>query len=63
MRNFAGTDFVRDATPYYMLMLDRVRKLAEEFDILHFHIAQFHFPLFAHGRLHGDNSSRPAGPS
>ena len=39
---------VRDATPYYMLMLDRVRKLAEEFDILHFHIDQYHFPLFAH---------------
>src|SRR5437588_2092800 len=38
---------IRDATPYYMLMLDRVRKLAEEFDILHFHIDQFHFPLFA----------------
>jgi glycosyltransferase involved in cell wall biosynthesis len=29
-----------------MLMLDRVRVLAEEFDILHFHIDQFHFPLF-----------------
>src|ERR1700724_2724776 len=26
---------------------DRVRKLAKEFDILHFHIDQFHFPLFA----------------
>jgi glycosyltransferase involved in cell wall biosynthesis len=38
---------VRDPIPYYMLMLDRVRKLAEEFDILHFHIDQFHFPLFA----------------
>ena len=37
---------VRDPIPYYMLMLDRVRKLAEEFDILHFHIDQFHFPLF-----------------
>jgi glycosyltransferase involved in cell wall biosynthesis len=37
---------VRDTIPYYMLMLDRVRKLAEEFDILHFHIEQFHFPLF-----------------
>src|ERR1700737_181289 len=45
-----------------MLMLDRVRKLAKEFDILHFHIDQFHFPLFAqmadrtvttlHGRQH-----------
>jgi len=29
-----------------MLMLDRVRELADEFDILHFHIDQFHFPLF-----------------
>jgi glycosyltransferase involved in cell wall biosynthesis len=37
---------VRDPIPYYMLMLDRVRALADEFDILHFHIAQFHFPLF-----------------
>jgi glycosyltransferase involved in cell wall biosynthesis len=37
---------VRDPIPYYMLMLDRVRKLAEEFEILHFHIDQFHFPLF-----------------
>jgi hypothetical protein len=37
---------IRDPTPYYMLMLDRVRELAEEFDILHFHIDQFHFPLF-----------------
>jgi glycosyltransferase involved in cell wall biosynthesis len=37
---------VRDTIPYYMLMLDRVRELAEEFDILHFHIEQFHFPLF-----------------
>ncbi len=37
---------VRDPIPYYMLMLDRVRRLAEEFEILHFHIDQFHFPLF-----------------
>jgi glycosyltransferase involved in cell wall biosynthesis len=51
---------VRDTIPYYMLMLDRVRQHADEFDILHFHIDQFHFPLFrpiagrtvttAHGR-------------
>jgi glycosyltransferase involved in cell wall biosynthesis len=39
---------VRDPIPYYMLMLDRVRELAEDFDILHFHIDQFHFPLFRH---------------
>jgi hypothetical protein len=27
-------------------MLDRVRDAAEHFDIVHFHIDQFHFPLF-----------------
>jgi glycosyltransferase involved in cell wall biosynthesis len=37
---------VRDPIPYYMLMLDRVNQLAEDFDVLHFHIDQFHFPLF-----------------
>ena len=37
---------VRDPIPYYMLMLDRVRESMEDFDILHFHIDQFHFPLF-----------------
>jgi glycosyltransferase involved in cell wall biosynthesis len=37
---------VRDTTPYYMLMLDRVRQRADDFDILHFHIDQFQFPLF-----------------
>jgi glycosyltransferase involved in cell wall biosynthesis len=37
---------VRDPIPYYMLMLDRVRQCASDFDILHFHIDQFHFPLF-----------------
>ena len=38
---------VHDPIPYYMLMLDRVRRRADEFDILHFHIDQLHFPLFA----------------
>jgi glycosyltransferase involved in cell wall biosynthesis len=37
---------VKDIFPYYMLMLDKVRRLASQFDILHFHIDQFHFPLF-----------------
>jgi glycosyltransferase involved in cell wall biosynthesis len=37
---------VRDIIPYYMLMLDRVRQHAAEFDVLHFHIDQLHFPLF-----------------
>ena len=37
---------VRHSIPYYMLMLDRVRQQAAEFDILHFHIDFFPFPLF-----------------
>ncbi|MDX2158441.1 MAG: glycosyltransferase family 4 protein [Hyphomicrobiaceae bacterium] len=37
---------VRDALPYYMLMIDKVRRLAPEFDIIHFHIEQLHFPAF-----------------
>lgn len=38
---------VRDTIPYYMLMLDKVRRMASEFDILHFHIDQFQFPIFS----------------
>jgi len=37
---------VKDPIPYYMLMLDSVRRRANEFDILHFHIDHLHFPLF-----------------
>src|SRR5215204_67178 len=37
---------VKAPIPYYMLMLDRVRRRADEFDFLHFHIDQLHFPLF-----------------
>jgi glycosyltransferase involved in cell wall biosynthesis len=37
---------VRDPIPYYMLMLDKVRKMASQFDVFHFHIDQFHFPIF-----------------
>ena len=37
---------VRDIIPYFMLMIDKVRERAEEFDVLHFHIDLFHFPLF-----------------
>jgi glycosyltransferase involved in cell wall biosynthesis len=52
---------MQDALPYYMVMLDRVRRHAPEFDVLHFHIDYLHFPLFGdlaahtlttqHGRL------------
>ncbi len=52
---------VRDSVPYTLMMLDEVRRRAEEFDVLHFHIDLMHFPLFRdiaartvttlHGRL------------
>src|SRR6185437_9957565 len=32
--------------PHFMLMIDKVRERAEEFDLIHFHIDLFHFPLF-----------------
>jgi len=37
---------VRDPIPYCMIMLDKLRRMASHFDILHFHIDQFHFPIF-----------------
>src|SRR5262245_40625612 len=37
---------VRDPIPYYMLMLDRIRERFEDFDVLHFHFDQLHFPIF-----------------
>ncbi len=37
---------VHDTIPHYMLMLDRVRQQAHNFDILHFHVDFFPFPLF-----------------
>jgi glycosyltransferase involved in cell wall biosynthesis len=39
---------VKDPIPYYMLMMDRVRRLADDFDVLHFHIDNFQFPMFCH---------------
>jgi glycosyltransferase involved in cell wall biosynthesis len=53
---------VRDPLPHLLLMLERVRQRAHEFDLLHFHIEPpLHFPLFRgladktvstlHGRL------------
>jgi glycosyltransferase involved in cell wall biosynthesis len=52
---------VKDPLVYHLRMLDRVRRRADEFDILHFHTDYLHFPFFAeywdktvttlHGRL------------
>lgn len=52
---------VRDHTASLLVMLDRVRRLASDFDVIHFHIDLYQFPLFRdlaceslttlHGRL------------
>ena len=52
---------VQDPIPHYMMMLEKVRRRAREFDVIHFHIDCLHFPLFRemsartvttlHGRL------------
>jgi glycosyltransferase involved in cell wall biosynthesis len=36
---------VRDTVPHHLLMIDRVRRRAREFDVLHFHIDLLHFPF------------------
>ncbi|MBV8337038.1 MAG: glycosyltransferase, partial [Alphaproteobacteria bacterium] len=38
---------VADPLVYHLIMFDRVRRVAEAFDILHFHTDYLHFPLFA----------------
>jgi glycosyltransferase involved in cell wall biosynthesis len=52
---------VKDHIPYHLVMLDEVRRRANEFDVIHFHIDLWHFPLIRdiadrtvttlHGRL------------
>jgi glycosyltransferase involved in cell wall biosynthesis len=52
---------VKDSLPTLSVMLERVRRRAHEFDVLHFHTESLHFPLFRalarktvttlHGRL------------
>ena len=52
---------VRDPLPHHLLMIERVRRHAHEFDVLHFHVEHVHLPLFRpfarkcvttlHGRL------------
>ena len=40
-------DAVQNPIAYHLLMLDKVRKMASQFDVLHFHIDQLHFPHLA----------------
>jgi glycosyltransferase involved in cell wall biosynthesis len=52
---------VSDPLPYHMMMLEEVRRRADDFDVLHFHIDLLHYPMLAsfadkavttlHGRL------------
>src|SRR4051812_12723224 len=37
---------VQDPLPHLLLMLERVRSRAREFDVLHFHVEHVHLPLF-----------------
>ena len=37
---------VQDTLPHHLLMLERVRARAAEFDVLHFHVEHLHLPLF-----------------
>ncbi len=52
---------VKDHMPYHLVMMDEVRRRADDFDVIHFHVDLWHFPVirpFAsrtlttlHGRL------------
>lgn len=39
-------DGIQNSIPYNIIMLDRIAERAAEFDILHFHIDFFHYPIF-----------------
>ena len=39
---------VKDTIPHHILMLDQVIRQADQFDIMHFHVDIFHFPLIRH---------------
>lgn len=36
---------VKDAIPHHILMLDQVIRQADQFDVMHFHVDIYHFPL------------------
>ena len=40
------SETMRDYMPHTFMMADRAHRLATSFDILHFHVDMFHFPLF-----------------
>ncbi len=40
------SDTMRDYLPHTLMMADRAHRMADAFDVLHFHVDMFHFPLF-----------------
>jgi glycosyltransferase involved in cell wall biosynthesis len=48
---------VREHVPYHLAMLEKVKRLAARFDVLHFHTDLVHFPVFASA---GEASARQA---
>ena len=41
---------IQNSTPYNIIMLDQVAARHHDFDVLHFHIDFFHYPLFCSTR-------------
>ena len=39
-------DGIQNSVPYNLIMLDQVARRMHEFDVLHFHIDFFHYPIF-----------------
>ncbi len=37
---------IKDYVPHYLMMVDKVRRIAHQFDVVHFHIDALHMPLF-----------------
>ena len=40
------SETMKDWLPHYTIMADKIRRLSQSFDMLHFHIDMVHFPLF-----------------
>ena len=40
------SDTMRDYLPHTLMMAEQTKRLASAFDVLHFHVDMFHFPLF-----------------
>ena len=46
VRRALRLDGIHNSLPYNVIMLDRIAEQAAEFDVLHFHIDFFHYPIF-----------------